>query len=269
MIEYHHNATLTGRWNTDDSQTLNIIGSRPRGFLPCHRSALPRLSAWAGDFKLCVKPPAFQFYVDDFLGGTMHFTDAEVGLYIRLLCSQWSVGFVVDNDEELATYGKGNTPIGRVKQKFIKGKDGKLRNDRMEVERRKQIAFRKSRADNGKLGGRPRKASENLVVLDRLSEMKAKKSSPSPLPFPSSSISLKAPTKGKKALSVGQAETAKRFEEALNSQWVNDAGKWVNRIKAFDGKSERVIAEVESAIKEGRIRTTAAQYAEQIWKEFK
>ena len=36
----------------------------------------------------------------------------------------------------------------------------------------------------------------------------------------------------------------------------------------LDGKCERVIAEVESAAKEGRIRTTPAQYSEQIWKEF-
>jgi hypothetical protein len=39
-------------------------------------------------------------------------------------------------------------------------------------------------------------------------------------------------------------------------QWVNDAGKWVNRIKANFGKTERVTAEIESAAKEGRIKTT-------------
>jgi hypothetical protein len=49
---------------------------------------------------------------------------------------------------------------------------------------------------------------------------------------------------------------------------VNDAGKWVNRIKGNFGESERVTAETESASKESRIKTTPAQYAEQIWKEF-
>jgi hypothetical protein len=49
---------------------------------------------------------------------------------------------------------------------------------------------------------------------------------------------------------------------------VNDAGKWVNRIKSKPNKVERVIAEVESAIKEKRIKQSPAQYAEQIWKEF-
>ena len=69
-------------------------------------------------------------------------------------------------------------------------------------------------------------------------------------------------------LSTGQWELAGRMEIALGVQWVNDAGKWVNRIKANFGKSERVIAEVESAEKEKRIKTTPAQYAENIWKEF-
>ena len=69
-------------------------------------------------------------------------------------------------------------------------------------------------------------------------------------------------------LSNRQKELADRIESALGVQWTNDAGKWINRIKANFGKSERVIAEVESALKESRIKTTPAQYAEQIWKEF-
>lgn len=72
-----------------------------------------------------------------------------------------------------------------------------------------------------------------------------------------------------KALNKAMSETALRFEKALGDSWVNDAGKWVNRIKGNHGKSERVVAEVCSAIAEGRINTSPAQYAEQIWKEFK
>jgi hypothetical protein len=69
-------------------------------------------------------------------------------------------------------------------------------------------------------------------------------------------------------LSSEQKKLADRMEAALGVQWVNDAGKWVNRIKKHFSKSERVTAEVESALKESRINTTPAQYAEQIWKEF-
>lgn len=59
------------------------------------------------------------------------------------------------------------------------------------------------------------------------------------------------------------------MEEALGEQWVNDAGKWIRRIKSNLEKTHRVICEVRDAKREGRIKTTPAQYAEQIWKEFK
>lgn len=70
-------------------------------------------------------------------------------------------------------------------------------------------------------------------------------------------------------LDTGQKKLADRFQTALDGQWVNDSGKWVNRIKSAFSRCERVIAEMESAVKESRIKTTPAQYAEQIWKEFK
>ena len=126
-----------------------------------------------------MNPPAFQFYPDDFLGGTMNFTDAELGLYVRLLCVQWSQGGLPDDDAELLSYSKGRTSITRLKSKFKKGQDGLLRNDRLEQERCKQAAYRESRAANGKHGGRPCKAHENHMVL----KTKAQESSPSPSPF--------------------------------------------------------------------------------------
>lgn len=75
------------------------------------------------------------------------------------------------------------------------------------------------------------------------------------------------PTKPRK-LSVRQKELADRIEAALGNQWVNDAGKWIGYIRSNPEKSERVIAEVESALKESRIETTPAQYAEDTWQRF-
>jgi uncharacterized protein YdaU (DUF1376 family) len=139
------------------------------------------------------KPPAFQFYVDDFLGGTMHFTDAEAGLYIRLLCVQWSRGGLPDDADELATYGKGGTSIIRVLAKFPKCEDGLLRNGRLEEERAKQESYRESRSINGKQGGRPCKPHANHMVL----KTKAQESSPSPSPS-----SLKRGSHNKNSLGV-------------------------------------------------------------------
>ena len=40
--------------------------------------------------------PAFQFYVDDFLGGTYWMTNEQVGAFIRLLSYQWTKGGLPD-----------------------------------------------------------------------------------------------------------------------------------------------------------------------------
>ena len=75
------------------------------------------------------------------------------------------------------------------------------------------------------------------------------------------------PTKPNK-LSNPQRDLADRIEAALGDQWINDAGKWISRIKTRFGKTDRVIAEVENARKEGRIATTPAQFAEDTWGRF-
>lgn len=103
-----------------------------------------------------MRPPAFQFYVDDFLAGTLNFSDAELGLYIRLLCVQWSAGSVPNDDTEIASYGRGKTPTARVKAKFELCDDGQLRNKRLEAEREKQAEWRRKSALGGHRSGEAR-----------------------------------------------------------------------------------------------------------------
>lgn len=115
-----------------------------------------------------------------------------------------------------------------------------------------------------------------------LSPLSSLKGSPVPPPtdHPSkggASVPASRSASGKR-LNDHQRSLAQRWEAILGPQWINDAGKWVNRIKEVDQfgnktpgtfrKTERVLAEVESAAKENRIHETPAQYAEQIWKEF-
>lgn len=104
------------------------------------------------------KPPAFQFYADNFLGGTADMSAEEVGVYIRMLCQQWTKGSLPDDDFRLVilTGGKKKS-IQVVRQKFVKCVDGLLRNERMEQVREEQEAFRAKQAQNGALGGRPKK----------------------------------------------------------------------------------------------------------------
>jgi len=62
-----------------------------------------------------------------------------------------------------------------------------------------------------------------------------------------------------------QLEAARLAEEVLNGEWINDAGKWIGRIKVDADKVFRVMADVKSAIVEGRVRTTPARMAEFNW----
>lgn len=55
---------------------------------------------------------------------------------------------------------------------------------------------------------------------------------------------------------------------ALAELWENDRDKWLGRIKHETDKAERVLADLEEAIKLGTIKKDAASYAEHRWKEF-
>lgn len=119
-------------------------------------------------------PPAFQFYADDFLAGTLGMTAEEVGCYIRLLCVQWSKGELPDDPEMLKRYG------GAMASPYVLSKFKKvgtvLKNLRLEEEREKQAAYRKNRSESGTSGAIKRWRSHGTAIQQPM----AKDSSPSP-----------------------------------------------------------------------------------------
>ena len=72
-----------------------------------------------------MKPPAFQFYADDFLAGTADMTQPEVGAYILLLCHQWGRGEIPADPARAALIAKGEVPA-HVMAKFPNGKNPRL-----------------------------------------------------------------------------------------------------------------------------------------------
>jgi hypothetical protein len=70
-------------------------------------------------------------------------------------------------------------------------------------------------------------------------------------------------------LNARQIEVAAFAEDVLNGEWVNDAGKWIGRIKTQAEKVFRVMADVHSAKVEGRVKTSPARMAEFNWGVFK
>lgn len=91
-----------------------------------------------------MKDPAFLFYPNDYLGGTMGMTFEEKGAYMELLMLQFNRG-------HMTTHMIGQT-VGQLwvnlKDKFIMDKDGLFYNVRLEQEQNKRKAFTDSRRNN-------------------------------------------------------------------------------------------------------------------------
>jgi len=108
------------------------------------------------------KPPAFQFYASDFL------TDYKVavmsmearGVYITLLAHAWlEIG--LPEDARMLARICGNPPDweviwAEVRKCFLIGEDGKLYNERMELERSQLKTYIESRKKAGKAGAQAR-----------------------------------------------------------------------------------------------------------------
>lgn len=132
--------------------------------------------------------PAFQFYVDDFLGGTTHMSNEEVGLYIRLLCMQWSHGIVTDRHVR-AFHAGADVVAFILSEKFTKV-DGGYRNRRLE-EVRELSRMRKQAASKGgsKTAATRVAKSQQTDQQSRQQTGVAKLNPPSPTPSPTPSSS--------------------------------------------------------------------------------
>lgn len=117
------------------------------------------------------KPPAFQFYVKDFLAdlNVIMMTTEDVGAYVFLMCVCWNEGELPNDMEALA--GVTKLPL----EKFTDRWEKRLRtaftfdekrncfvHPRLQKELQKQKAFRKKKSDAGKESGRKRRENKEL-----------------------------------------------------------------------------------------------------------
>lgn len=103
-------------------------------------------------------PPAFQFYPADFISGTLHLEHKEIACYLLLLCFAWMHKKLPSDETQLAKICR--VPPAefahiwlRIKDKFVKHKDGGFVNEKMEAVRRNQLAVSSARAEAGRKGG--------------------------------------------------------------------------------------------------------------------
>jgi uncharacterized protein YdaU (DUF1376 family) len=99
--------------------------------------------------------PCFNFYHDDYLGGTNAFNDRQHGAYLLLLIEQWRVGFLPDDDTTLMLLARTKMRGTDYRWKAVKAKftpcgDGAIRNERMHLIRCERIAFLERQSAAGK-----------------------------------------------------------------------------------------------------------------------
>lgn len=82
----------------------------------------------------------FAFWPSDWIGGTASMSPAERGVYIDLLCCQWSEG-PLTNEQALAA-GRAEVRLIEtvLRKKFHRNPDGTWQNNRLEQERRRRKA---------------------------------------------------------------------------------------------------------------------------------
>lgn len=66
------------------------------------------------------KDPNFPFYTQDFMIGTLFFSDEEVGVYLRLLCIQHQHGGLISK----SVFNSKTEKYPNVRQKFVETEDG-------------------------------------------------------------------------------------------------------------------------------------------------
>lgn len=177
--------------------------------------------------------PAFQFYPQDFLVGTAEMTPFEVGIYIRLLCYQWSKGGLPDDDSKLAALaGCDGNAVASVRHKFGICDDGKLRNARMELVRADQVDYRARQAKNALKGwekrrsAMPRQCDGNATATPT--------NTPKACPSPSPSEKVNLPTL-EQVISFGQTnagaseEMASKFFYEHQKRPLAPSGNWTDR----------------------------------------
>lgn len=99
------------------------------------------------------KDPAFLFYSDNFMSGTMFFTDEQVGKYIRLLCAQHLTGHLSEK-HMLKICGTYDEDIW---SKFQRDGAGLFFQPRLEMEIQRRKNYSQSRRKN-------RQSPDNQII---------------------------------------------------------------------------------------------------------
>ncbi len=105
------------------------------------------------------KDPAFLFYPSDFLTGTMFMSNEQIGIYIRLLCSQHQHGGIIDKIS-FNSLTNGNDLLV---SKFIETETG-FYNERLTIEMEKRNKKSNNMSQTARDVWAKRKLDKNTIV---------------------------------------------------------------------------------------------------------
>jgi len=210
------------------------------------------------------KPPAFQFYANDWLGSTqiMLMTPAEEGAYIRLLAIAWNDKncSLPDDDDVLAKLSRlgeeWHSHSGAIIRKCFKEKNGRLFNERLLKEKRKIEAFKKERSKSGKIGAEKRWNKDDNSKRDKNSSANSSAIT-QPMAKNSSSSSFSSSSSNKNnniyiilsqllgELILKRSPNDFHVKKAQKNGWV----KWAESIRKMVEEEGCSLEEIEKVIK--------------------
>lgn len=163
-----------------------------------------------------MKAPAFQTYASDFYMDTNSWTIEEIGIYQRLLLTEWTNGGLPSDEERLSRVAGCKLKIFKkfwpiISQKFSQNGNGNLINKRMEEVRKNQAQYAEIQREKGKHGAEKRWKDHITHVI------------PQAMPVDSSSSSSSSLTTKK--------ENIKRKKVLSDEEWKTEILKlnpWIN-----------------------------------------
>lgn len=111
------------------------------------------------------KDPAFLFYPSDFLTGTMFMNHEQIGIYVRLLCSQHQHGGLIDKVSFNTLVGDNSM----LRAKFIETETG-FYNERLAKEMDKRNKKSNNLSKTAKEVWAKRKAEKDTIVIQSYNE---------------------------------------------------------------------------------------------------
>jgi uncharacterized protein YdaU (DUF1376 family) len=112
-------------------------------------------------------PPSFDFYPDDFVGGTYYMDGEALAMYIRSICFQWGNDVLPDDAVRLAKIMNVSDEVfakywPQVAEKFISDGNGGLYNARLKSEKDKRLGIASKRSAAGRKGGQA--SAKHLLI---------------------------------------------------------------------------------------------------------